>query len=302
MAAAVYVVTRSGKSVYLKCLSLFSFSSRLTRIWTMLRRIGNPSFPSTKNLGSTCLSPDSLHHPCNRQLHELEQTRRSSSKPIPTQPSFVPTDKPLAHPPTITVRKPSTMTRRAADDLLAELDSLGSEEQAAPTTKPASKPAPKQATAKNEEEENPFGDLEKTLAAKPASTSRPTTPRVSSSTTSGKAVTPASSSNPASERTSEEKLRAESVKGEGGVTPTEQQQTKESTAAASGGGGGWWGSMFSAATAAVKQAENLAKEIRGNEEAIKWAEQVKNYGAGLQSLSTSSTYTTPSLKLPRFLC
>ena len=57
---------------------------------------------------------------------------------------------------------------------------------------------------------------------------------------------------------------------------------------AGGGGGGWWGSMFSAATAAVKQAENLAKEIRGNEEALKWAEQVRGYGAGLQSLSTIS--------------
>ena len=239
------------------------------------RRISAPlSFPQTP-----CIIPATAS--------STSSNRRDYCLPNPTHPSFVPTAKPVAHPPTITVRKPSTMTRRAADDLLAELDSLGSEEQGAPTTKPASKPAPKQATAKNEEEENPFGDLEKTLAAKPASTSRPTTPRVSSSTTSGKAVTPASSSNPASERTSEEKLRAESGKGEGGVTPTEQQQTKESTAAASGGGGGWWGSMFSAATAAVKQAENLAKEIRGNEEAIKWAEQVKNYGAGLQSLSTS---------------
>ena len=193
------------------------------------------------------------------------------------------------------------MTRRAADDLLAELDSLGSEEQSAPSSKPASKPAPapNPATAKNEEEDDVFGELEKTLAAKPASTSRPTTPRVSSSTTSGKAVTPASSSNVGSERTSEEKLRAGHTgeKGEGGVTPTEGQQTKESAgsgaAGTSGTGGGWWGSMFSAATAAVKQAENLAKEIRGNEEAIKWAEQVKNYGAGLQSLSTSPTNTLP---------
>lgn len=188
------------------------------------------------------------------------------------------------------------MTRRAADDLLAELDSLGSEEQAAPTSKAAPKPAPKQASAKNEEEDDLFGELEKTLAAKPVSTSRPTTPRVSSSTTSGKAVTPASSSNPASERASEEKLRAGNAgeKGEGGVTPTEALQQKESiTDAGSAGGGGWWGSMFSAASAAVKQAENLAKEIRGNEEAIKWAEQVKNYGAGLQSLSTISLHNTP---------
>ena len=55
----------------------------------------------------------------------------------------------------------------------------------------------------------------------------------------------------------------------------------------SGGGGGWWGSMFSAATAAVTQAQSLAKEIRGNEEALKWAEQVRGYGAGLKDLSKS---------------
>lgn len=48
--------------------------------------------------------------------------------------------------------------------------------------------------------------------------------------------------------------------------------------------------MFSVATgaasAAVKQAESLAKEIQKNEEAKRWAEQVKGYSAGLQNLST----------------
>ena len=48
--------------------------------------------------------------------------------------------------------------------------------------------------------------------------------------------------------------------------------------------------MFSAATAAVKQAETLAKEIRSNEEAQKWAEQVKGYGANLQHLSTAAAH------------
>ena len=45
-------------------------------------------------------------------------------------------------------------------------------------------------------------------------------------------------------------------------------------------GGGWWGGIFATATAAVKQAEALAKEIQKNEEAKKWAEQMKgNVGA-----------------------
>ncbi|CAK7210200.1 hypothetical protein SCUCBS95973_000698 [Sporothrix curviconia] len=49
-----------------------------------------------------------------------------------------------------------------------------------------------------------------------------------------------------------------------------------------GGGGGWWGGILSAATstatAAMKQAEAAVKEIQSNEEAKKWANQVRgNY-------------------------
>ena len=51
--------------------------------------------------------------------------------------------------------------------------------------------------------------------------------------------------------------------------------------------------MFSAATAAVKQAETLAKEIRGNEEAQRWAEQVRGYSANLQSLSMCLAFLKP---------
>ena len=40
-------------------------------------------------------------------------------------------------------------------------------------------------------------------------------------------------------------------------------------------GGGWWSTITSTASAAVKQAEALAKEIQQNEEAQRWAEQVK---------------------------
>jgi hypothetical protein len=42
--------------------------------------------------------------------------------------------------------------------------------------------------------------------------------------------------------------------------------------------------MYSAATAAVKQAENIAKEITGNEEAQKWADQVRGNMKNLQSI------------------
>ncbi|KFY00659.1 hypothetical protein V490_01248, partial [Pseudogymnoascus sp. VKM F-3557] len=45
-------------------------------------------------------------------------------------------------------------------------------------------------------------------------------------------------------------------------------------------GGGWWGGILATASAAVKTAEAAVKEIQQNEEAKRWAEQVKgNVGA-----------------------
>lgn len=52
-------------------------------------------------------------------------------------------------------------------------------------------------------------------------------------------------------------------------------------------GGGWWGGLFATATAAVKQAEALAKEIKQNEEAQRWAEQVKGNVGALRGLGTT---------------
>ena len=228
-----------------------------------------------------------------------------------------PLTRPITHSITtaakITVRKPPSSMARKADDLLADLENLGGEEKAAAasnnnkaTPSAAGKSTAKPATARNEEEEDPLAEFEK-LAAKPAqASSRPTTPRLSSSTTSGTNKSPKraehtpASSGPPSGRTSEDRLRKEGTRssGEGqgrsyhlGTTVAEEEKEKveETPAASGGGGGGWWGSVFSAATAAVKQAENIAKEIRSNEEAVKWAEQVRGYGAGLQSLSTFLT-------------
>jgi hypothetical protein len=189
---------------------------------------------------------------------------------------------------------------RKADDLLADLDSLGSEDQSTPTpsTQAKPKPAPKQATAKAEEDESSFGELEKMLAAKPASTSRPTTPRVSSSTTSatGKAYTPASTG---SARTSDEIRDAQSAESHAPTSVPVASVVESAPVQPAASGGGWWGSMFSAATAAVKQAETLAKEISGNEEAQKWAESVRGYSAGLQSLSTSTSILPLTHQLTR---
>ena len=53
-------------------------------------------------------------------------------------------------------------------------------------------------------------------------------------------------------------------------------------------GGGWWGAITSTASAAVKQAEALAKEIQQNEEAQRWAEQVKGNVGTLRGIGMLS--------------
>lgn len=202
------------------------------------------------------------------------------------------------------------MSRKQDEDLLAQLDALSSEQPTSSNSTP--KTASKAATAATSDEDDgalALEDIQAQLTAKraqpPQTTSRPTTPRLSSSTTSGTNKSPKraehtpASSGPPSGRNSEDRLRSNvpqrtsgegrsyhqsSVPGEEPLPVQGGEQAASKTAAA-GGGGGWWGSVFSAATAAVTQAQSLAKEIRENEDAQKWAEQVRGYGAGLQSLS-----------------
>lgn len=218
---------------------------------------------------------------------------------------------------------------RKHDDLLADLDQLGVDEKPAPQPRP-SKAAPKSGASANKpsiNDDDPFGDLQAQLAAKAQSTSRPSTPRMSSSATSATTNTkspkraehtPTSSGPPSGRTSSEDRLRSSAPapmrkSGESarryhqGVTPgagdakaepefvksqAEEQQAPAAAVAplAQNSGGGWWGSMYNAASAAVKQAETLAKEISANEEAQRWAAQARAIGgknlSNLQHLST----------------
>lgn len=50
--------------------------------------------------------------------------------------------------------------------------------------------------------------------------------------------------------------------------------------AGAGGGGSWWGGFTAIASAAVKQGQAALQEIQRNEEAQRWAEQMRgNVGA-----------------------
>ena len=202
------------------------------------------------------------------------------------------------------------------EELFAQFEDIPSAGDSAPS-KRVIKPAKASADTPTLEEDDPLAELSALASARPPS--RSSTPRLSSSTTSGtgRQKTPASSG-PPSTRTSEDRPRA--------AAPTVRQSTESTRdyhlpqnveasqaslgssyetvrpaaspkpdipAPAAGGGGGWWGSVFTAASAAVKQAEAAVKEIRENEEAQKWAQQVrgnvdvlKAYGETCKRLST----------------
>ncbi|POS83228.1 hypothetical protein EPUL_003927 [Erysiphe pulchra] len=137
-------------------------------------------------------------------------------------------------------------------------------------------------------EQDILAELENLGAELPPS--RPHTPRVKLST-KHVATTPIASSRTSEENTSvprrsgdinrpinigttKHDRKIESPKPDK-KTLTNQNSNSNSTASS-----GWWGSVFATATAAVKTAEAAMKEIQQNEEAKRWADQVKgNVGA-----------------------
>ncbi|KAG5289703.1 DUF2413 domain-containing protein [Histoplasma ohiense] len=72
----------------------------------------------------------------------------------------------------------------------------------------------------------------------------------------------------------------ETTSSEAGDTPPSEEASKTNA----GVGGGWWGGIFATASAAVKHAEAAVNEIRKNEEAQKWADQVKGNVGVLRGL------------------
>ncbi|RYP37012.1 hypothetical protein DL768_010907 [Monosporascus sp. mg162] len=70
--------------------------------------------------------------------------------------------------------------------------------------------------------------------------------------------------------------------------PVEQTTSAPAAAASSSAAAGWWGGIFATASAtanaAIKQAEAAYKEIQKNEEAKKWAEQVRGNVGALKGL------------------
>lgn len=172
---------------------------------------------------------------------------------------------------------PPKSTKPTNDELLAQFDDLGID-----TQKPSSEQTQNPSTAKDAPsvaEKDPLAELEN-LASQ-----RPSTPRLSAE---------ARRSKPSSGRPSEDKSaqQQQQHKPEDVAPPrvtVEDEHSSEKVPAApksaenppqESSGGGWWGGLLSTASAAMKQAEAAVKEIQKNEEAQKWAEQVRgNVGA-----------------------
>lgn len=184
-----------------------------------------------------------------------------------------------------------------ADDLLAQLEDLGAQ---APSSKPSKTPASrqsKQTSVSGQSEQDLLAELDN-LAQRPAS--RPSTPSLKATTIPSGYRSPKRTSTatpPPGNRSSEEKSTTGSAPRKSGestrsfhqsqtvftpATTTEEESPEPESAPAPApvSSGGWWGGLLSTATAAVSQAQAAVKEIQRNEEAQRWAEQMRgNVGA-----------------------
>jgi hypothetical protein len=201
------------------------------------------------------------------------------------------------------------MAPKTVEEQLAEL------EMEAEAPAPPPKKAPKASRQRIEQEDDALKELEELEALEkfqqPAAAARPTsrsnTPKLSSSSTASSnrrtagAVTPSSTG---SARTSEDRSAAPRRSGESArsfhqsFAPTEEEpvrpQAAPQPAEAKQAGGSWWGggwggiisSATEAATAAKKQAEAAYQEIQKNQEAQRWAEQVRGNVGALRGIGT----------------
>ncbi|KAI0473932.1 maintenance of telomere capping protein 1 [Xylariaceae sp. FL0804] len=186
---------------------------------------------------------------------------------------------------------------KAADDELGELfEGIGDDS----AVKKSTKAKGTSSKGRNDKpEKDILADLESELGnEQPA---RPHTPRVKDPKRTGTATPPPTSRLSEDKPASVARKSVESTRSfHASFTPSatsselqesEKQGTVEQTvpaAGSGGGGGGWWGGIVATASAtasaAMKQAEAAYKEIQQNEEAKKWAEQVKGNVGALRGL------------------
>lgn len=171
---------------------------------------------------------------------------------------------------------------KAADD--DNLDDLFSGIDTKPTKTTKAKPT--SAASKAIADQDILADLESELAAEQPS--RPHTPRLKDAARRSTATPPAG--DPRKSTDSARSLRASFTPS---ATSSELHEAEKKPApepaqpAPQQSGGGWWGSILSTASTAMKQAEAAVTQIQQNEEAKKWADQVK----GIRGLDVTTLRT-----------
>ncbi|KAJ5713804.1 uncharacterized protein N7483_010985 [Penicillium malachiteum] len=176
---------------------------------------------------------------------------------------------------------PPKGSKPTSDELLAQFDNLGID-QSNKTSKPSQAP-----TDNAKAQEDVLAELDNLAAQRPSS--GPGTPRLSIDKPRSSTRSPRPSATiereekaprPSEEtgRTSRAETKPEQPKPEENAAPQQQEQPQEQQ------GGGWWGGIFATASAAMKQAEAAVKEIQNNEEAQRWAQQVKGNVGALRDL------------------
>ena len=184
-----------------------------------------------------------------------------------------------------------------SDELLAQFDNLGIDQSSDQASKPSLAPPTPANDNTNAEQEDILAELDSLATQRPSS--GPGTPRLStdkprSSTRSPRPSATFDRSNEDKEgvrqpdetgRSSRAGNKPEQTKQEGETTTASQEQSE---------GGGWWGGWLATASAtasaAMKQAEAAVKEIQNNEEAQRWAQQVKGNVGVLRELGMALYY------------
>lgn len=185
-------------------------------------------------------------------------------------------------------RAPKASADNEIDELFADIDTKPTKPAATSTTTTTGGAGSTGKTpTSTKPKPGPGGDdilaeLETQLGDK--APSRPHTPRVAKPRAS--LDQPPSATGP---RKSAESTRSLHASFTPSVTSSDLQEAKgpveqPQAAAAVAAGGGWWGALTSTATAAIKQAEAAVKEIQQNEEAKKWADQVRGNVGALKGL------------------
>lgn len=178
-------------------------------------------------------------------------------------------------------RAPKASADNEIDELFADIDTKKAAGTAATGKTPVS--------AKAKPGDDILAELEDQLGEK--APSRPHTPRVRETTSKQRASLeqPQTTTVPRKSAEGTRPLHASftpsatsnDLQESSGTVEQAQEQQQQAAAAAAGG---WWGGFMSTATAAIKQAEAAVKEIQQNEEAKKWADQVRGNVGALRGL------------------